>query len=417
MQIAAQERIAKILRCPSQTIFELEKKMEAISGKKGVFEALVQENSEIIADRLNNLAVKNQTAEEISHAILKKISKADKIFTQKLGNVSAAKIEDCQRVLDFIKNNQPPLIGFFLKKEKAEELFKNEPPRKILSYLGYQSVEEMLKNEDFDEVFAALRFVEDGDWLNGVFFKQYEGLTVQDFEEREIKLKALSEKWRPAAEKFVTKKYHNISHLKEFGVIFIIPVALDIPGEILRMISLIFHYYYEVKFYSDVFKQYSLDDNFSQKLITLLQGDLGGRLSDDPRVCEWLIIQQYLAKNDKNDPRLFVPHINPEAIHWYKAGIDLVNLGHLLEGIEEDFSFWQNLDWVGDYFQNERNEEELVSFNMIDNVMSLATGKERVKYLYHHQEALWNEIFVRYLGREKLEEVLRQNLIKGVVRL
>jgi len=92
MQIAAQERIAKILRCPSQTIFELEKKMEAISGKKGVFEALVQENSEIIADRLNNLAVKNQTAEEISHAILKKISKADKIFTQKLGNVSAAKI-------------------------------------------------------------------------------------------------------------------------------------------------------------------------------------------------------------------------------------------------------------------------------------------------------------------------------------
>jgi len=143
-------------------------------------------------------------------------------------------------VLDFIKNNQPPLIGFFLKKEKAEELFKNEPPRKILSYLGYQSVEEMLKNEDFDEVFAALRFVEDGEWLNKVFFKQYEGLTAQDFEEREIKLKALSEKWRPAAEKFVTKKYHNISHLKEFGVIFIIPVALNIPGEILRMISLIF---------------------------------------------------------------------------------------------------------------------------------------------------------------------------------
>jgi len=50
-------------------------------------------------------------------------------------------------------------------------------------------------------------------------------------------------------------------------------------------------------------------------------------------------------------------------------------------------------------------------------VMSLVKEKERIKYLYHHQEALWNEIFVRYFSREKLEEVLRQNLIKGVVRL
>jgi len=75
MQISAQERIAKILRCPSQTIFELEKKMEAISGKKGVLEALVRENSEIMTDRLKKLAVKNQTAEEISHAILKRLAK------------------------------------------------------------------------------------------------------------------------------------------------------------------------------------------------------------------------------------------------------------------------------------------------------------------------------------------------------
>jgi len=417
MQISAEERTARILRCPAQTIFELERKMEAISGKKGVFEALIQENSEIIADRIEKLGIKNQTAEEISHAILKKIGQADKIFTQRLGNVSAAKIEDCQRVLDFIKNNQPPLIGFFLKKERAEELLKKEPPQKILNYLGYHSVAEMLQKEDLEEVFAALRFVEDGDWLNDVFFKQYETLKAEDFEEREIKLKALSEKWRSAAEKFVAKKYHNISHLKEFGVIFVIPVALNIPGEILRMFSLILHYYYEVKFYSDIFKQYSTDNDFAHKLITLLKGDLGGKLSNDSNVCEWLIIQQYLAKENENDPRLFIPHLNPEAVHWYKAGNDIVKFGNLLGGIDDDFTYWENLDWVGDYFLDENGGEDLVSFNMIDNVMSLVKEKERIKYLYHHQEALWNEIFVRYFSREKLEEVLRQNLIKGVIRL
>jgi hypothetical protein len=275
----------------------------------------------------------------------------------------------------------------------------------------------MLQKEDLEEIFAALRFVEDSDWLNNIFFKQYENLTAEDFETREVKLKVLSEKWRVVAEKFVAKKYHNISHLKEFGVIFVIPISLNIPGEILRMFTLILHYYYEVKFYSDVFKQYSNDVDFSQKLITILKGDLGGKLSNDSSKCEWLIIQQYLAKDDENDSRLFIPHINPEAIHWYKAGNDIINFGNLLKDDEEDFSFWRDLDWVGDFFINNEGKEELTSFNLIDNIMTLVKEKERVKYLYHHQEALWNEIFVRYFSREKLEEMIKQNLLKGVIQL
>ncbi|HOM33269.1 MAG TPA: hypothetical protein PK168_01590 [Candidatus Paceibacterota bacterium] len=412
-----QEKITKILRCPIETIMALEEKMTKITHKENVIEQLIKENDLITADRLERLGVKNKKTEEIYSAIIKKIIIEDKIFTQKLGNVSAAKIEDCQRVLDFIQNNLPPLYGFFLKKEKAEELFKKEPPQKILAYLGYSSVDEMLQKEDLEEIFAALRFVEDSDWLNNIFFKQYENLTAEDFETREVKLKVLSEKWRVVAEKFVAKKYHNISHLKEFGVIFVIPISLNIPGEILRMFTLILHYYYEVKFYSDVFKQYSNDVDFSQKLITILKGDLGGKLSNDSLKCEWLIIQQYLAKDDENDSRLFIPHINPEAIHWYKAGNDIINFGNLLKDDEEDFSFWRDLDWVGDFFINNEGKEELTSFNLIDNIMTLVKEKERVKYLYHHQEALWNEIFVRYFSREKLEEMIKQNLLKGVIQL
>jgi len=412
-----QERVARILRCSPEIISSLEKKMETVSGKKGVLELLMKENNEIINDRLRRLGVKNRKVEEIFLAIVRKIELADKIFVQKLGNVSAAQTKDCQRILDFLYANLPPLFGFFIKKEKAEALFKKEPPLKILNYLGYSSVEEMLQKEDIDEIFAGLRFVEDSQWLNEVFFKQYEQLTADDFEEREIKLKALSEKWRTVAEKFVTKKYHNLSHLKEFGVIFVIPVALNIPGEILRMISLIIHYYYEVKFYSDIFRHYTRDDDFAQKLITLLKGELEGKLSNNSSNCEWLIIQQYLAKNNENDPRLFIPHLNPEAVHWHKAENDIVKFGQLFEGIEEDFTFWEKLSWVGNFFVDRNNKEELISFNLVDNIMSLVKQKERVKYLYHQQEALWNEIFARYFSQEKLEETIKKNLLKGVVQL
>ena len=413
---SSQEEIAKILRCLPQTISSLEEKMQAITKKKGVIDGLVKENNQIIEDRIVRLGIKDKKAEEIFKAIIRKIERADKIFVQKLGNVSAAKVSDCQKVLDFLYSNLPPLKGFFLKKEKAEELLKKQPPQKILSYLGYSSVEEMLQKEDINEIFAGLRFVEDNQWLNEVFFKQYEGLTKNDFEEREVKLKALSEKWEKAAEKFVAKKYHNISHLKEFGIVFVIPLALNIPGEILRMVSLILHYYYEVKFYSDVFRQYADDNDFAQKLITILKGDLGGKI-DDSAFCQWLIIQQYLAKDNENDARLFISHVNPEAIHWRKAENDLANFGKWIEGIEEDFSFWENLSWVGNYFENEKGERELISFDLVDNVMSLVKEKERIKYLYHQQEALWNEIFARYYSYEELERMIKENLIKGVINL
>jgi len=411
-----QEKIAKIIRCSPQVISLLEEKMQSITQKKGVIEALVQENNQIIEDRIARLGIKDKKAEEIFKAIIRKIERADKVFVQKLGNVSAAKVTDCQKVLDFLYSNLPPLKGLFLKREKAEEFLKKQPPQKIMSYLGYNSVEEMLQKEDINEIFAGLRFVEDGQWLNNVFFKQYEGLTKNDFEEREVKLKALSEKWKKAAEKFVAKKYHNISHLKEFGIVFVIPLALNIPGEILRMISLILHYYYEVKFYSDVFYRYADDNDFAQKLITILKGDLGGKINEGV-FCQWLIIQQYLAKDNENDPRLFIPHVNPEAIHWRKAENDMANFGKWIEGIEEDFSFWENLSWVGNYFENEKGERELISFDLVDNVMSLVKEKERIKYLYHQQEALWNEIFARYYSHEELEKMIKENLMKGVINL
>jgi len=45
--------------------------------------------------------------------------------------------------------------------------------------------------------------------------------------------------------------------------------------------------------------------------------------------------------------------------------------------------------------------------------MSLVKEKEMIKYLYHHQEALWNKIFISYLGQEKVEAIVKENLLKG----
>src|SRR3989344_8882578 len=129
--------------------------------------------------------------------------------------------------------------------------------------------------EDFAAFFSSVRFAEDPHWLNEVFFRKYEDLTAGDFEERPIKIIVLPERWRAIGAHFMGKKLHNISHLKELGIIFVIPIGeegISLPeiGEIrgkhkddqssgitMQIFPLLLHYFFEVGFYSRLFLRYS----------------------------------------------------------------------------------------------------------------------------------------------------------------
>jgi len=276
----------------------------------------------------------------------------------------------------------------------------------------------MLAKEDLLEVMSALRFLEDMDWLNNIFFKQYERLKPEDFEERDVEMLVLDIKWLAVAEKFLKKKYHNVSHLKEFGVIFITPIVIDSPGETSRMFTLLLHYLHEVPFYSGLFRRFIGDADFNQKFKSLLRGDVpSGPMMDGGKV-NWRIVQRYLAKDNENDPRLFEPHVNPEAEHWYRAEGDFSRLARMMKKDKGEFSLscWTGLDFVGDFFKNKKGEDHLVSFNFIDLMMSLVK-KGHIKYLYHHEEALWNKIFSEYMGRETMNRLIEEDIIKGFIEL
>ena len=353
-------------------------------------------------------------AKDVYDALISKIESDDRHIFKALGEPNCKVDGDCQNIGEIAKRVVKPPKGFFMKLDKAREFLINQPPLKIMAALGYDSVEKMLQTEDLLEVYSALRFVEGSEWLNEVFFKQYETLTPDDFEEREIVVKALSDKWGGVAAEFLKKKKHNISHLKELGVVFIIPALVGISGELLRMFVLILHYLYEVPFYSRIFREIVANRlTFSSNLTSLLRGDVIERHFPDSERSLWLVVQRYLAKDDENDWRLFVPHINPEAIHWTRAEASLANIGAELNGFGPELLFWENLDWVGTYFKNEIGIDILVSFNLVDTVMSLVKQKDMVKYLYHHQEALWNQIYLAYFGYEDLYRKSSQYILQG----
>lgn len=411
----ATERIASILRTDKDFIEKIANRFSAVTGRKNVFEKICEENEEKIKDRLLTLGVSRKASvKEVYDALISKIEADDHVIFEAMGRPVCYKKEDCELILDSARKTAEIPSGFFLKKEKAAEFLRNEPPRGVMRHLKYDSVDEMLEKEDLFEIYSALRFVEGSEWLNKVFFKQYRKITPGDFEERPITLKALPSRWAKDAGSFVVKKRHNISHLKELGVVFVLPVALGISGELLRMLSLIFHYLREIPFYSDIFRRIAESPStFSSNFVSLLRGDVFDRRLPEGEKSLWLVVQRYLAKDDENDWRLFVPHINPEALHWLKAENDLVRAGAVLDGFGGELEFWHDLDWVGDYFKDEVGNDVLVSFDLVDTVMSLVKEKEMTKYLYHHQEALWNKIFVEYFSRDELEKFSKDYLLQG----
>jgi hypothetical protein len=259
--------------------------------------------------------------------------------------------------------------------------------------------------------------VESRQWMNQEFLPQYQNLKPGDFERRPIKVIFMEPRWLEIAQRFIQKKYHNLSHLKELGLVFVIPLPVEIPGMLTQVFSLMLHYLNEISFYSRLTERYRRDEEtFTEKFISMLRGDIGktSDLKSLPGAVRWLIIQRYLAKDDPQDPRLFMPHVNPEAIHWGKAQDQLAAFSKGLESLEYDF--WQELRWVGDFFPSEKEGELLVSFDLVDNIMSLVKKETLIKYFYHHQEALWNKIFREYIGsRDRLEELIVTNLDKGYI--
>jgi len=404
---------------PDESILlEMDKKMSAISGKTGVLEKIEEENEERVKMTLQRFGVNVRAPQvhDVYEALLLHLKKSEERLHIFLNGGDGDHFTNFAELLKRGRELLDPGKLWVLKKSKFREILLENPPPNILSMFGYKDTGQLFAENSLEEVASALRFMESKKWMHEVFDKAYSGLTPEDFEEREVEAMLLSGKWLEAARSYVQFKRHNLSHLKELGLIFVIPIEIKESGELLRVFSLYLHYLYEVKFYSDLFKGIRDGKNFAEGLKSLLRGDV---LEDVPpprgeKSFNWLIIQRYLAKDYEWERRLFIPHVNPEAIHWRKAEEALAKLDE--KDLALTFSFWLGLDWVGAYFPGAKTE--LLSFDFIDTVMSLVAEKDMLKYLYHQQEALWNKVFEGYMGDgEKLEELIKENLLKGYIEL
>lgn len=415
--MVAYNKLAKILRIKPEVLLNLDEKMSRLTDKNGVMEKIIEENEILVWRTLDELGVTREkaTAATVYNVLVERLKHMDRDLFEFLDRPNLAQLSQiCGKMCDTARVLNDPQKGFFLKKERAVTMLEKYPPQNILDWFGYKTVAELIEKEGFSSVFSALRFTQDQKWMHGFFEETYQDLTADDFEKRAVEIKVLETKWLEVAEKFLEKKYHNLSHLKELGIIFIIPLPIDTPGETMRMFTLLLHYLNEVPFYSNLFRKFSQQPRFGGNLQSLLRGDVPG--GPIPAGLSWRIVQRYLSKDNENDFRLFEPHVNPEAEHWYKATGDMAKMGAIFKEKGHLLGFWRGLDAVGDFFPDGKGGEKLISFDLTDLVMGLMR-KGETKFLYHQQEALWNKIFIEYLGRGKMDELIEENIIGGFISL
>lgn len=383
--------------------------LERSSGHRGIDARLIADIAGQAHKSVKSLGLESDaTAEEVYRALLARIATDNDRMIRIVGGTDPNDVEDVVPLLvktaNEVKFNRKV---FVLKHEKAKEFLRHMPPKNLIKHLGYKNVDQMLEKENFGELYTALRFSEGSDWLND-YNELFKTVLSDDYEERNLEIIIMDhDKYVDLAESFVKKKFHNVTHTKEMGVIVVVPVrAKRWKGLTLKTLPLLFHYMNEIKLYSTFFKLKSKTaKHFGEVVMDTLIADPGKASQIAGQHIHWRVLQRYFGKlKDEAHPEAFEPHVQPEDLHWRHAE-------ELLYAIDPEMEFWKGLDWVGYNFDG-----SVVSFNLIDVALSYSNSDDfESRLIYHFRESLWNEIFARYMGMSNLEDQVLKELDNDMI--
>jgi hypothetical protein len=400
-----------------QPLFDLTiQDLERITAKEGLDIKLskkIETEFKNFAKRELEVDIDSCSGEEIYKKLMELIWKQnDLVLTKYLKLNLDANLDDILTAcINFVERIDLTKSVFKLKEVKAKEMIRKNPPKMIMEILGYSNIEELLRKEKLEEIYGALRFAEGDEWLSG-FNKQYKDLRPDDFTLGEIEIVKMPLRWAPLTKKFIEKKKHNITHLKELGVVLVLETEDEElrHGIVLKAMPLIVHYFYEVHLYSNFFKLKSKvlkGDEFGKVIAETILADPKLKMTLGGERIHWKVVQRYFGKLEdaKKHPEIFEPHLQPEDLHWDRAE-------RALARVIPELMIWEDTDYVGIM-----KDGMPLSLNLMDLSLSFANKNRYKQHLYYHfRESLWNEIFARYMGHKNLEDELLAKLDNALVK-
>lgn len=344
--------------------------------------------------RALGLDPRDTTGRELYSALMSLIALHDTFLAQRLGAEDPTDTADIiHRIRIAAENVHMPHKAWVMKHSVAKRLLKATPPRKVMKALHYRSIDSMVKRESIDELFIAIRLVESEKWQQA-FVAKYHMLQPLDFEVRNIDIITLdATKWAPIVEPYVQTHRHNLTHLKELGVIALLPLPVKhLSGITISLFPRVLHYINEIRLYSAFFKLQQVRPGFGDIIAETINNDPGEHVNVAGSPLHWRIVHRHFAKRDEVLPEVFEPHIRMEDLEWRRAEAILFEL-------EPALQFWHEMDFVG-----VARDGEAVSFNIMDMAANYVNRLDyRNRSVMHMKHALWSEISLRYIAQPMLE--------------
>lgn len=375
------------------------KQLEEAAGRPSQDVRLMSEIIQVSRQKMIQLGLDahDTTGEELYYALLHKVRIHDEHLAKHIGGKDPADTVKLtpliKRVLEHAKILRSTWV---LKKSVAKRLLHQMPPEKVMKHLGYSSVESLTKRENLAEIYSALRFAESPAWLKR-FNRSYKSVQPSDFETRDIEVVILSkERWGTLTHGYMAHKRYNITHLKELGVLALLPSPKEnVIGFTIATLPMALHYMNEMRLYSAFFKLQQVRPDFGKIVANTLNDDLPATASMAGSNIHWRVVQRHYgrAEHATEHPDIFQPHIQPEDLYWRKAEEQLY-------AIDPELKFWDGLDYVGMSL-----DEGPISFNLMDVSMNYYLAipyQERI--ISHMRASLWNELYTRYMGEKTLNQ-------------
>ena len=348
---------------------------------------------------------RDTTAEELYHVLQERVKADDARLVKTLRTRAAthvsAEADVVAGMVHALKELPDSKRCFALKASVFKAIIKQLPPKKAVRQLGYRSLDSFLKHETPVSMLAAAWLSEGPHWRQRLL-AQYKRLQPSDFEDRNIALVQLdSRRWQKLATNTVSQKKHNLLCFKELGALAFLPLSSDAPaGSTTVSLALALHELNEIRAGGTFLKLCQVRPDFGQVVQTVVGGEprLSSRLLDEP--VPWHLIQRYYAQLTHHDrEEVFEPYLQLEDIAWHP-------IEQALGAIEPGFKFWQQSAHLGLL-----HGRQPVSLNVVDAALNFCNQLpfER-RVVQHFQRSLWNELLLRYLRHEPVEQTVLAEL-------
>jgi hypothetical protein len=397
------KNLAELLQAEQPLFSIMLEQLERASGRPSVDVRLLAEivGKVHLKTKALGLDPHDTTGPEYYHALQDLVGKHDGFMAARLGVKDSADVRAVMaKAVPFVASLDIPKTAWVMKLSSAKRLLKQVPPKQVMKHLRYRSVDSMLKREPICEIFGSLRFAESPAWQRS-FLKKYASLTPMDFEVRKIEIINFdSKKWDGIADEFVQASRNNVTHLKELGVVLVLPLPLKrMSGVTLPTLARVVHSINEIRLYSAYFKMRQFSAKFGAIVAEILTKD-AGQLTVAGHNVHWRSVHGHFAKSEYVEhAELFEPHLQREDLEWRKVE-------EVLYKIEPALHFWHDMDFVAAY-----RGGETISFNLVDNALNYANKLPYTKRISQNfKNSLMNEIMIRYIGQPPLKRLITEQL-------